>query len=63
MTPDIHLNARTILPPVDCPLIILVDGELVEATRPTFVQDRGDDLTYHLADGTVLTGRFEWSYP
>lgn len=60
---SLHWNAEDALPPVDCPLLILVDNQTVRAQRPRFAQSRGDDLEYHLADGTVLTGRFPWTYP
>lgn len=58
-----HLNHETTLPPVDCPLLIQVDGQMVRAFRPTFVEDRRDELTYELADGTLLSGKFPWTYP
>ena len=59
-----HLNRPGILPPVDCPLLIEVPGlGLVRATRPAFVTDKGNDLTYRLEDDTELVGRFPWTYP
>lgn len=59
---DVHLNHESILPPVDCPLVILVDGELVKAIRPTYVEEKGDSLTYVLSDGSTLEGRYAWTY-
>lgn len=59
-----HLNSSYTLPPVDCPLLILVDDKLVEASRPTFVEYRGDELVFILAEtGQEIQGRFPWTYP
>lgn len=51
------------LPPVDCPLLIEVDGEILEARRPVFVEQKDGQLTYELSDGSTLQGRFRWTYP
>lgn len=63
LPPDTHLNSPGMLPPVDCPLVILVDGELLRAIRPSFVQHKGAEITYQLTDGAEIVGRFPWSYP
>lgn len=63
LPPDLHLNTPSMLPPVDCPLVILVGHELLRATRTSFVQHKGAELTYQLADGSEIVGRFPWSYP
>lgn len=57
------LNPADRLPPVACPLMIEVDGNLVKAERTEFVQHRGQDMVYRLADGSTLLGRFRWTYP
>lgn len=57
------LNGADQLPPVACPLLIEVDGALVKAERTEFVQHRGQDMVYRLADGSTLLGRFRWTYP
>ena len=60
----VHLNPASSLPPVDCPLVIeLPSGLLVRATRTAFVKQQDDLLTYTLADGTTVIGRYRWSYP
>lgn len=58
-----RLNPADQLPPVACPLVIEVDGQLIRAERTEFVQHRGHDMNYRLADGSVLRGRFAWTYP
>ncbi len=58
-----HLNPASQLPPVDCPLLISVQGQLLRACRPTFAERKGDDLEYELAGGGVIIGRFPWTYP
>lgn len=58
---DLHLN--TTLPPVDCPLLIEVDGVLLRAERPRFIEDKANDMIYTLTTGETLTGRFRWTYP
>jgi len=58
-----HLNPPSDLPPVDCPILIQLDGDLVRATRPAFVARKGDDMQYQLEDGRIITGRFPWTYP
>lgn len=59
-----HLNPGGHLPPVDCPLVIeLETGVLVQAHRQRFVKNRKDNPEYHLADGSVLEGRYRWTYP
>lgn len=59
----LHLNPANQLPPVDCPLLIEVDGKLERVVRPSFVERRGQDLTYQTADGRALVGQFRWTYP
>lgn len=58
-----HLNHESQLPPVNCPLLIKVGDELLKAHRPTFVESKGNELTYVLEDGSTLSGNFPWTYP
>lgn len=59
----IHLNHETLLPPVNCPLLIEVEGKLLEAVRESHVIQRGRDMTYVLENGEKLQGQFKWTYP
>lgn len=65
MTQEIdHLNPAEQLPPVDCPLLIeLEPGLLVPAARTTFVESKGREMEYRLNDGTLVLGRYRWTYP
>lgn len=59
-----HLNRPEHLPPVDCPLVIeLEPGRLVPAVRTSFIASKDRQMEYRLADGTVVTGRYAWTYP
>ena len=72
-----HFNSPSMLPPVECPLLILVDGdgvlvdgvptrvakEVIRATRHTFVTTKSAEIEYVADDGRVLRGRFPWTYP
>lgn len=61
---DTHLNAATVLPPVDCPLLIeLAPGKLVRAERTGHVESRSHDMQYRVSDGNVISGKFRWTYP
>lgn len=57
-----HLNGPDALPPVDCPLLILVDGRLIPAERTGFIERRDRAMTYRTAAGEIV-GRFYWTYP
>lgn len=59
----VHLNPADQLPPVDCPLLIQVDGELLQAERASFIASRDRAMVYRLNDGRELEGRFPWTYP
>lgn len=59
----VHLNPAGDLPPVHCPLIIEVDGELIRAERTGFVEQRDRQMEYELADGSRVLGRYRWTYP
>lgn len=59
-----HLNSASQLPPVDCPLLIEIQpGELVAASRISFITKRNREMDYLLADGSTITGRYRWTYP
>lgn len=58
-----HWNPAGTLPPVDCPLLIQVEGVAVKAYRPTFVEAKGDDLVFITEDKIEILGRFPWTYP
>lgn len=58
-----HLNPADQLPPVACPLLIEVCGELVRAERTGIIANRADEMGYRLADGSFIQGRFPWTYP
>lgn len=60
----LHLNSASQLPPVDTPLLIkLDDGRLAHASRTSFIEHRSREMEYRLDDGTIITGRFAWTYP
>lgn len=58
-----HLNNAEHLPPVGCPLLIEVDGELVRAERTGFISEKGRQMEYKREAGEIITGRFRWTYP
>lgn len=59
---DVHLNKSDHLPPVDCPLLIEVDGELIPAVRTAFIANKSGAMVYRVKGGE-LEGRFPWTYP
>lgn len=67
---DVHLNSPSILPPVDTPLLIEYNGELVRAYRDTYIKRRSNILTYVLnatspsieGSGARVEGRFRWTF-
>lgn len=58
-----HLNPPEMLPPVGCPLVIYIGGEYRTAERTAYLDDRSRDMTYKLLDGSLLIGRYPWTYP
>jgi len=62
-----HLNSADQLPPVDCPLVILVHwrglDRLKRATRTSYLSQRDGQMEYQLSTGEVIVGRFQWTYP
>lgn len=51
------------LPPVECPLLIRVKGQVLRASRIHHIERPDDDMDYITDDGTLLVGRFWWTYP
>ena len=60
---QVQLNPEGHLPPVACPLLIEVDGELVRAERTGFVEQKDRQLEYRLDSGRTVIGRYRWTYP
>lgn len=58
-----HFNPADDLPPVDCPLLLNIEGKLRRAERVCYIQSRGDSMEYRLDDGQIVMGRFPWTYP
>lgn len=61
--PRIQWNSPDLLPPVDCPLLILANGRTMLAERTKHVAERGQVMEYRLASGRLVTGRLRWTYP
>lgn len=59
----VHLNNGGLLAPVGCPILIEVDGVLIEAQRTRYISAKGDNMEYRLPDGSVIEGRYRWTYP
>ena len=51
------------LPPVDCPLLIQSPAGTVRAERTSHLQDKAGQMEYRLDDGSIITGRYAWTYP
>lgn len=58
-----HLNSKDVLPPTDTPLLILVDGDIVRAIRPSLAKRKEDCLEYLTVLGETILGRYPWTYP
>lgn len=58
-----HWNHESMLPPVDCPLLLSVHGVPTKATRVSHVRNRNAEMEYLLDGGTRILGRFKWTYP
>ena len=56
------LNPADRLPPVNCPLLVKVNGQLIRAERNTHIETRDREMTYTTQSGEIV-GRFEWTYP
>ena len=59
----IHLNPADHLPPVRCPVVIQVDGDLLRAERTGFIEQRDRSMEYELQDGSRILGRYRWTFP
>ena len=64
---NVHLNHESLLPPTDTPLLILIpsSGVLLEVQRTRHVSNREHELEleYVTENGTLITGRYRWTYP
>ena len=58
-----HLNSEFVQPPVDCPLLIEVDGSLVPAIRLEWEVSKDAEMRFTLQDGSEVSGRYRWTYP
>lgn len=50
-------------PPVDCPLLIEVEGKLIRAHRENWELSKESEMEFILPDGGKLVGRYRWTYP
>lgn len=57
-----HFNPKTQLPPVDCPLLIKVNGVLMKAHREQYAISKDSQLEYVTEHGVII-GRYDWTYP
>lgn len=51
------------LPPVGCPIVILQGVTPRRCERLGHVESKQRALTYHMRNGSVIAGRFPWTYP
>ena len=58
-----HLNSEYVQPPVDCPLLIEVEGKLVRAHRECWEVSKDSEMEFILPNGDKLVGRYRWTYP
>lgn len=58
-----HLNSEYVQPPVDCPLLIEVEGSLVHAVRREWEVSKDAEMNFILKDGSEISGRYRWTYP
>ncbi|KAE8546126.1 hypothetical protein [Marinobacter nauticus] len=62
---EVWLNSSSLLPPVDCPLMVEVEGVncLVAARRTRFISKKTDNMEYQIFTGQTIHGRLRWTYP
>lgn len=58
-----HLNSKYVQPPVDCPLLIEVEGKLIRAHRENWELSKESEMEFILPNGGKLVGRYRWTYP
>lgn len=58
-----HLNSKDVQPPVNCPLLIEVEGKLVRAHRENWELSKESEMEFILPNGDKLVGRYRWTYP
>lgn len=67
MTVDYEWNNPSLLPPVDCPLVINLgqayDWDIAHCERISHLRSRDGEMDYRLSTGQTIRGRFPWSYP
>lgn len=66
MTTDSYeFNSPDRLPPVDCPLVVLLpSGMTARVERTSFIESKERHMEYRVEGWPVLLlGRFPWSYP
>lgn len=67
-TASYEFNSPDRLPPVDCPLVILIGpGIMARAERTGFIESKERHMEYRLEGWArvpvLITGRFPWTYP
>lgn len=60
---QITINSPDRLAPVNCSLLILVDGNLLRARRTSHIERKNREMEYILEDGSKIVGRYPWTYP
>ena len=58
-----HLNSKYVQPPVDCPLLIEVEGKLIRAHRENWELSKETEMEFILPNGDKLVGKYRWTYP
>lgn len=58
-----HWNNESLLPPVDCPLLVKIAGVAHKAVRTSYIDNKSAHMEYVLDSGVKVIGRFEWTYP
>lgn len=55
----LHLNSPSVLPPVGCTLLVMLDGVLIRAVRTSYIERKTDNIEYKLEDGTIILDRLK----
>lgn len=61
--PALHWNRPEDLAPVDCWLLVKLNGAPAYARRTSHIEKRNRDMVYELANGATYIGKLEWTYP
>jgi len=60
----IQLNSPSILPPVGCSLLVMLDGVLTRAVRTSYIERKTDLIEYKIeSTDELILGLLEWTYP